>query len=205
MGLHSKKRIKLAERAGWKCVWCGQTVRKDMGWQNSTTVEHLMPVSAGGSNKLENLACACYRCNRVRGTQAVTEFQAQAVNFLPDRRTCEEADHADKKLKRKLKQEKFKQIVGHQNWSYVHVPDSELNAKERMRKDRTRVRNALKQSRHNPFDVGTRCHRMFEAECAKLTPQLSIWSQLWNKLTAWCGSMHSVITHRENRHENCVR
>lgn len=167
VGKDANTRIRVAERAGWKCFWCDQSVRMDMGWQNSATIEHVLPKSQGGTNKLSNLTCACYRCNRLRRTQSVDKFRHQAVQFGADTRSIVEAQHTEKQLKRQSKQERFKQIVGNELWSYAQVPTCELNSKERMRRDRTLVKQALKKSHNNPFDPGTRCHRLFEAESIK--------------------------------------
>jgi hypothetical protein len=197
MGLNAKQRIKLAERSDMQCYWCDQKVRKETGWQNSATIEHLIPSSQGGSNRLVNLVCACHRCNRLRGTQDVDSFKALAVSFEPDCRLTTEAQQAEKKLNRQLKQQNFKQIVGNDKWSYAHVPDRYLNAKERLRKDRTRVRQALKVSTANPFEPNTRCHRLFEAELARISPHeptpVSIWTKLVNKLTSWHGQLYSAL------------
>lgn len=205
MGICSKTRIKLADRAGWSCGWCGQKTRRDMGWQNSATIEHVTPKSEGGGNKLENLMHACARCNRLRGTQAVHEFKLVAEHLEPDRRTISQACVADRKQKRHLRQQQLAEQCGTDKFTYLSVPDDQLNAKERMRKDRTLVRNALKRSKRNPFEAHTRRHRLFEAELAKLCPPDAIWLQAWNKLTAWCASVYSAITSGEKHRENCVR
>ncbi len=36
----------------------------------ATECDHIVPVSVGGSNSLDNLAAACSHCNRLRGAQA---------------------------------------------------------------------------------------------------------------------------------------
>jgi hypothetical protein len=176
-----------------------------MGWQNSATIEHVTPVSEGGTNLLKNLASACARCNRLRGTQPSESFQLVAVQFEPDTRTLLQALAQERKLKRAHRQAELAARCDGATFTYVVVPDSELNAKERLRKDRTLVRNALKRSKRNPFEAHTRRHRLFEAELAKLCPPDAIWLQAWNKLTAWCASVYSAITSGEKHRENCVR
>lgn len=205
MGISSRTRIKLAERADWRCGWCAQKTRRDMGWQNSATIEHVQPVSEGGTNLLTNLASACARCNRLRGTQPAEEFRCLAVQFEPDTRTLLQALAHERKIKRAHRQTELAARCDGTTFTYVVVPDHELNAKERLRKDRTLVRNALKHHKRNPFEVNTRRHRLFEAELAKLSPPDAIWLQAWNKLTAWCASAYSAITGGEKRRENCVR
>jgi CRISPR/Cas system Type II protein with McrA/HNH and RuvC-like nuclease domain len=45
----------LAERDGEKCIYCGST--------HKIEVDHIVPLSYGGSNEIENLQLACKRCN----------------------------------------------------------------------------------------------------------------------------------------------
>lgn len=189
-----RTRIRLAERAGWRCGWCHQKTRRDMGWQNSATIEHVIPVSRGGSNKRENLMSACARCNRLRGTTPVDEFRLVAQNLEPDRRTCDQAQNQDRKIHRAQRQQQLAARCGVTQFTYLLVPDAELNCQERQRKDRTLVRKALQKSRRNPFEPGSRRHRMFERELARLPPAPPIWSHVVNKLTAWCARVYSVCT-----------
>jgi hypothetical protein len=204
MVTNAKNRIKLAERAGWSCGWCGQKTRADMGWQNSATIEHVTPRSEGGSNKVTNLMSACARCNRLRGTQNAEEFKMVAQEFDVDRRTQAEALHTERKQYRKQRQQQLADMCGADKFTYTVVPDSELTSLERKRKDRTLVRQALEKSRRNPFEPGSRRHVMFERELEKL-PMPSIWSQLLDKLTAACRKLYSAITVGEKHRENCVR
>lgn len=85
------RRIKIADRFQWKCYWCSQTLRHEMGYQNSATIEHLVPRCQGGSNLLKNLAAACHRCNWHRGVQSEAEFALVARKFAADRRSVEQA------------------------------------------------------------------------------------------------------------------
>ena len=49
-----------------KCVFCGST--------EDLTLEHLIPVSKGGTNWPANLAPACYSCNSRKGAKGYKEF-----------------------------------------------------------------------------------------------------------------------------------
>ncbi|MBR4026876.1 MAG: HNH endonuclease [Lachnospiraceae bacterium] len=45
---------------GWyTCVKCGKKLRKE-----EVDIDHIIPQSRGGSDKLNNLQCLCRRCNR---------------------------------------------------------------------------------------------------------------------------------------------
>lgn len=46
----------LTEKFGYQCVYCGETYRLE--------VDHIKPLSKGGSNDLENLQLLCGHCNR---------------------------------------------------------------------------------------------------------------------------------------------
>jgi hypothetical protein len=56
------KRAAIVHRGAGQCVWCGEAVD-----HNAMTVDHLVPVQAGGGNGVENLVAACRRCNSARG------------------------------------------------------------------------------------------------------------------------------------------
>lgn len=59
----------LIARDGPACVWCGHA-----SWAADLTAEHLWPRSRGGRGLDENLAVACRRCNRARGSRPVVAF-----------------------------------------------------------------------------------------------------------------------------------
>jgi 5-methylcytosine-specific restriction endonuclease McrA len=46
---------------GHYCWWCGQCLP-----EKELTIEHLLPLSRGGSNSNENLQLACFPCNKLR-------------------------------------------------------------------------------------------------------------------------------------------
>lgn len=75
------------ERANYLCEFCHANER----WQYvKFTVDHVLPVSLGGGDRLENLTLACFHCNR-RKTNRLTgidpESQAEVSLFNP-RQDC---------------------------------------------------------------------------------------------------------------------
>ncbi|MBD2256260.1 HNH endonuclease signature motif containing protein [Pseudanabaena sp. FACHB-2040] len=60
-------------RAKFLCEYCHASEQ----WQYvQFTIDHIIPLTAGGSDDLENLALACFHCNRRKSNrQAVTDFQ----------------------------------------------------------------------------------------------------------------------------------
>lgn len=63
-----EKRI-VYERYNGRCVICGKPVSfKRM------TIDHKVPLSAGGTNQIENLQLACLSCNQMKGRMNMEEF-----------------------------------------------------------------------------------------------------------------------------------
>ena len=54
-----------------KCIHCGTklVVADDGRSLGEATLEHIWPETQGGTNAVENLAVACARCNRQKGTR----------------------------------------------------------------------------------------------------------------------------------------
>jgi 5-methylcytosine-specific restriction endonuclease McrA len=59
---YSKKR--LFERDNGKCAYCGK---------DATTVDHVIPRSKGGLTTWENTVASCLKCNRKKGSKALSE------------------------------------------------------------------------------------------------------------------------------------
>jgi len=67
---------------GYQCAYCQQEATR---WE----VDHILPRSRGGSNRISNLALACHACNQDKGDRTATEYghpevQAQAGKPLKD-------------------------------------------------------------------------------------------------------------------------
>lgn len=57
-----RKRQQIRERDGDCCHWCNQYL-----WEWEMTLDHLIPISRGGSHSNDNLVIACFTCNNSRG------------------------------------------------------------------------------------------------------------------------------------------
>jgi len=66
-GLKQKRRDALAERDGHDCWFCGKALGDDR------TIEHLVPKSKGGPDKLANYALAHEACNRAAADMPLVE------------------------------------------------------------------------------------------------------------------------------------
>jgi len=66
-------RITLDGKPAWvgKCIHCNTklVVGDDGRSMGEATLEHIFPETLGGTNELENLAIACSRCNRQKGSR----------------------------------------------------------------------------------------------------------------------------------------
>lgn len=56
-------------RDGWACVYCESRTRRFV-------LEHRRPVSRKGKSTPDNLACACYLCDEIKGDMLDSEFVA---------------------------------------------------------------------------------------------------------------------------------
>lgn len=67
----------VAERDGWKCHLCGRQVNPKLTDPDprSATIDHLVPVSAGGLDELPNVALAHRSCNCARGAKGLAQLR----------------------------------------------------------------------------------------------------------------------------------
>lgn len=52
----------LSDRDGWHCFYCGKELT-----ESTATLEHVIPVALGGSQRLANLRLSCMNCNVRKG------------------------------------------------------------------------------------------------------------------------------------------
>jgi 5-methylcytosine-specific restriction endonuclease McrA len=70
-----KKRKRVFVRDGWKCLRCGEDDKEKL------TLDHIVPVSRGGSDEDENLQTLCKRCNEMKGNKT----GSNGMRWPPDR------------------------------------------------------------------------------------------------------------------------
>jgi len=68
-----QKRLYVLRRDNEVCQYCGLT-----GFQ----ADHVVPRSAGGSDKVKNLVCCCARCNKLVGGRVFESFEAKKAWIL---------------------------------------------------------------------------------------------------------------------------
>lgn len=62
---------------GLICAFCAETCDDCFGQMISekrATIDHLTPLSKGGTNRRENLVVACWKCNNQKADKDFTEF-----------------------------------------------------------------------------------------------------------------------------------
>lgn len=78
--INKRRRARLYERDGWRCVYC----EAYPGSKESEllSLDHLRPLSKGGSNRSENLVTACKSCNSKRQDRSVRSFCIAVAAYL---------------------------------------------------------------------------------------------------------------------------
>lgn len=66
----SELRAAVFERDGFTCTYCGERGGK-------LECDHVHPLSKGGSNEMDNLTTACFRCNRSKHTKTLAEWMPE--------------------------------------------------------------------------------------------------------------------------------
>ncbi len=74
MSSYSRHRAKLIERDGTACFYCGKFM-----FSNDRTIEHLIPLTAGGKNGLANEVLAHSKCNNKMNSLPLIEKIKYAV------------------------------------------------------------------------------------------------------------------------------
>lgn len=98
-------RVAILKRDEYLCAYCGKT---------ATTVDHVIPMSKGGTEDFTNLVACCKRCNFQKGVRSIQEagmsFRAGFKGFeTPMKQLCtEDEDEVEDEVKnQKKKSEEF--------------------------------------------------------------------------------------------------
>ena len=67
--LSKKVRFEVFKRDGFTCAYCGATPPKVI-----LQVDHIVPVSGGGNNSIDNLVTSCQPCNIGKGKNSLTSI-----------------------------------------------------------------------------------------------------------------------------------
>lgn len=84
-------RRQVEERAKHRCEYC--LLPNSLSFYPHE-VDHIVALKHNGSTTAENLACACWRCNRYKGTDLGSfDPETRAFSFLFNPRTQKWSDH----------------------------------------------------------------------------------------------------------------
>jgi hypothetical protein len=97
----SISRAAVFERDDWHCYLCGRITIKGASSGNGlgASVDHIVPISANGTDSSDNLRCACIRCNTEKGSlclwnklrlRITPEQKADVLALLTHQPTLEE-------------------------------------------------------------------------------------------------------------------
>lgn len=70
---------RLCGEQNWRCCYCGSRMEGFAQDSDAPTIEHIIPLSLGGPDRIENIVVACYRCNTDRGS-AITDIHIAAID-----------------------------------------------------------------------------------------------------------------------------
>lgn len=69
-------RLLVYARDKWKCYLCGRKVVQSATWKpNQATLDHVVPLSKGGSHTYDNVKTACHSCNSNKGGKILNDIQ----------------------------------------------------------------------------------------------------------------------------------
>ena len=76
--LTKKEREIVYDKFGGNCAYCGIAIT-----MSEMQVDHIMPLSLGGIDCLDNMFPACRSCNHYKSTLTVEKFRSEVAKF-PD-------------------------------------------------------------------------------------------------------------------------
>jgi len=78
------RKVKVWKRDKWRCRYCHCKVEVPGLHPHDAmaTVDHVVPKSAGGSNRVSNLVTACLKCNNEKGAHLAWSGPAERTNAL---------------------------------------------------------------------------------------------------------------------------
>lgn len=75
---YSKEERKiLYERSGGRCALCGRRLTLE-----EVTLDHILPISEGGCDDMNNLQIACFDCNQFKGNILPDEFMERVIRIF---------------------------------------------------------------------------------------------------------------------------
>lgn len=70
-------RQRIYHDADGKCALCGKSIIYD-----DMTLDHIKPLAMGGEDNVNNLQCACFTCNQIKGSALPEEFANRVTDIF---------------------------------------------------------------------------------------------------------------------------
>lgn len=105
MDTPKKDRFEVFKRDGFQCAYCG---RKPPAV--TLEVDHILPLSAGGPDTLDNKITACFDCNRGKGKIPLSQSPASIAEKMQSVREREEQYRALLSLQKSVKARENREI-----------------------------------------------------------------------------------------------
>jgi hypothetical protein len=79
LAITQNQRQQLSQRANYRCEYC--LLHEDHSVKKHEP-DHIIPIKHGGEDTLDNLAWACFQCNRYKGSE-VAAFEQESGELTP--------------------------------------------------------------------------------------------------------------------------
>jgi hypothetical protein len=112
-GIGPKLRFEVFKRDNFTCRYCGRRTPEVV-----LEIDHVIPVSEGGSDDMENLVTSCWECNRGKGASVLSEdspvsgLHEQTVLMLERELQLKEYEH----VRRSIRERENRQIQELRDW-----------------------------------------------------------------------------------------
>lgn len=77
MRITKRMREYLYRKMQGRCAYCGQKI--DI---SEMQIDHILPVSRGGSDNIDNLICSCQSCNHYKRAANLPEFRKKIFTMI---------------------------------------------------------------------------------------------------------------------------
>ena len=75
------RRAAIFARDGWRCWLCGRALDEE-----TATIDHVVPIAAGGSDTATNVRAACRDCHSRRGARSASTFRPIPITAIASSR-----------------------------------------------------------------------------------------------------------------------
>lgn len=100
-----KNRFEVFKRDGFQCAYCGRKVPAVV-----LEVDHIVPLSAGGQDTLDNKITACFDCNRGKGKRELSQCPESISEKMESIREREEQYRALSSLQKRIKARENREV-----------------------------------------------------------------------------------------------